>query len=230
MRPSFSLFALSFSLLGACAPAQMRLPDTFAASSRTEFTGFTGWNHGRFTAGPYTGDYERSADRLAFVDTFRTSSARAEFTIAGPQVDSTIEARCRMREHSIDAGVVEVVTRPMIYGCDFTAEGRPFPARFELQEAHGDVLRPYERRGEIALGGETVQIRSVHRIEGTSLATLAPIGYLFEQQGRPVGAVELNGKPVLILPAGTEPALVRTLTVAALALGVLHDPANDADS
>ena len=228
MRPILPLIGLS--LLAACAPAQMRLPDAFAASSRTEFTGFTGWNHGRFTAGPYSGGYERSADRLAFFDTFKTNSARAEFTIAGPRISTTIEARCRMRERSIDTGLVEVVTRPMAYGCEFTAEGRAFPARFELQEAQSDVLKPYERRGEIALGGEIVQIRSVHRIEGTSLPTLAPIGYLFEQDGRPVGAVELNGKPVLILPAGTEPGLARTLTVAALALGVLYDPANDVDS
>jgi len=219
----------SLCLLAACAPAQMHLPDTFAASTRTEFTGFTGWNHGRFTAGSYAGEYERSAERLVFLDAYKTSTAHGEFVVAGPEIGSTIEARCRMREHSVDTGFVEVLVKPMAYGCDFTAEGRTFPARFELQEVQQDVLKPYERRGEIALGGEIVQIRSVHRIEGTRLPTLAPIGYVFEQQGRPVGAVELNGKPALILPAGTEPGLARTLTIAALALGVLYDPANDID-
>jgi hypothetical protein len=228
MRPfAFLLPALAVS---ACAPAQMRLPDTFAASTRTEFVGFSGWNRGEFTAGAYAGDYERSADRLSFFDTLRSNTARAEFTIAGPEIGSTIEARCRMRERSIDTGLVEVIYQPMAYGCDFTADGHVFPARFELQEVHSDALKPYQRRGEIALGGEIVQIRSVHAIEGTSLPTLAPIGYVFEQDGRPVGAVELNGKPVLILPAGTAPGLARTLTIAALALGVLWDPANSVDS
>ena len=228
MRRFLPLIALS--LLAGCASAQMQLPAGLAPGSRIEFTGFTGWNHGRFTAGPYAGEYERSADRTVFLDAFKTQSARAEFSVAGPEIGSTIEARCRMRERSIDTGLVEVLTRPMAYRCEFTAEGRPFPARFELQEAQSDVLTPYERRGEIALGGETVQVRSVHHIEGTRMPTLAPIGYAFSQDGRPVGAVELNGKPVLILPAGTDPGLARTLTIAALALGVLYDPANGTDS
>ena len=217
--------------LGACAPAQLDLPNTLAsASTRTEFAGFTGWNHGRFTAGNYAGKYERSADRLEFFETFKSQSARAEFVVAGPEIGSTLEARCRMRERSIDTGLVEVVTKPMAYGCDFTAEGRPFPAYFELQEWQSDMFKPYERRGEIALGGEVVQIRSLHRIQGSRLPTMAPIGYLFEQDGRPVGAVELNGKPALIVPTGTDPGLARTLTIAALALGVLYDPANSIDS
>lgn len=229
MRHLCTLFGLS--LLAACAPAQMRLPESFAApdTARTEFTGFSGWNHGRFTAGSYSGDYERSADRLAFFDTFKTNSARAEFTVSGPGIDSLIAARCRMRERSIDTGLVEVVTRPMAYGCEFTAGGRPFPAHFELQEVQVDPFKPYERRGEIAVGGDTVQIRSIHRIEGAVAPVMAPIGYLFERDGRALGAVELNGKPVLILPGGTDPQLVRTLTIAALALGVLYDPANGVD-
>lgn len=226
----FFLTVVGAGALAACAPAQLDLPDTLAgASTRTEFTGFTGWNHGTFTASGYRGEYERSADRLEFFDTFKTSSARAEFVVAGPEISSTIEARCRMRERSVDTGIVEVVTKPMAYSCDFTAEGRPFPARFDLVETQSDVFKPYERRGEIALGGEIVQIRSLHRMAGTSLPTMAPIGYLFEQDGRPVGALELNGKPALILPAGTEPGLARTLTVATLALGVLYDPANATD-
>jgi hypothetical protein len=225
------LTLLGVGALAACAPAQLDLPNNLAAAgTRTEFAGFTGWNHGRFTAGSYQGEYERSADRLEFFDTFKTHSAHAEFVVAGPEIGSTIEANCRMRERSIDTGLVEVVTKPMVYGCEFTAEGRPFPARFELRESQSDVFQPYERHGEIALGGEIVQIRSLHRIAGTRLPTMAPVGYLFEQDGRPVGAVELNGKPALVLPAGTEPGLARTLTVAALALGVLYDPASAVDS
>jgi hypothetical protein len=224
------LTLLGAGAVSACASAQLDLPSTLAtASTRAEFTGWTGWTHGSFAAGSYRGDYERSADRLEFFETFRTNSARAEFVVAGPEIGSTIEGECRMRERSVDTGIVEVVTRPMVYGCEFTAEGRAFPSYFELRETQSDVFRPYERHGEIALGGEVVQIRSLHRIAGTRLPTMAPIGYLFEQDGRPVGAVELNGKPVLVLPAGTDPGLARTLTIAALALGVLNDPANAVD-
>ena len=80
----------------------------------------------------------------------------------------------------------------MAYRCEFTAEGRPIPAYLELQESHANVLRPYARRGEIALGGEVVQVRSVHDIVGGKLPTGAPIGYVFEQDGREVGAVDVR--------------------------------------
>ena len=52
----------------------------------------------------------------------------------------------------------------------------------------------------------------------------------FVDDDRAKHGTHLNGKPVLILPAGADPGLARTLTIAALALGVLHDPANNVDS
>lgn len=220
---------LGAAALTACAPAQMRLPSTLAAAERVEFDGITGWERGQFRAGDYAGGYERSAERIGFFE-IRENRGHSAFVIEGPEIGSTIEGLCRMREGSLDFGLIEVIDRKMAYRCEFTAEGRPIPAYLELQESRANVLRPYARRGEIALGGEVVQIRSVHEIVGGKLPTGAPIGYLFEQHGHEVGAVELNGRPALIVPAGTDPGLRRTLTVAALALGVFWDPANTGDS
>ena len=137
-----------------------------------------------------------------------------------------------MRESSLDLGVVEVTTRPMAYRCEFAADNRPLAASLELQEFNGTgaAMTRYERRGRIVLDGETVEIRSVHHLAGTSMPVLTPIGYLFEQNGRPVGAVELNGRPALLIEPGASSALRRTLTLAALALGVFWDPANTVDS
>ena len=139
-----------------------------------------------------------------------------------------IEGRCRMRESSLDLGLVEVTTRPMAYRCEFRAGGRPIPAWLELQEDNGPgtPINRYVRYGRIELDGETVDIRSVHHLAGTSLPVSTPIGYVFEQRGRPVGAVELNGRPALMIEPGASPELQRTLTLAALALGVFWDPAN----
>ena len=63
-------------------------------------------------------------------------------------------------------------------------------------------------------------------LAGTSLPVSTPIGYVFEQDGHAVGAVELNGRPALVVEPGASPELHRTLTLAALALGVFWDPAN----
>ena len=87
----------------------------------------------------------------------------------------------------------------------------------ELQETTDGPINRYERRGRIELDGEAVDIRSVHHLAGTKLPTSTPIGYVFEQRGRPVGAVELNGRPALVVEPGASPQLERTLTLAALA-------------
>ena len=219
---------LSALILVGCATAQMRLPENLAAASRVEFTGIGGWRSGDYTAGAYSGRYERSSDRLSYFGTVNEARGHSEFTIAGPDLPEAIEGRCRMHESSLDLGLVEVTTRAMAYRCEFRADGRPIPAWLELQEDNGPgtPINRYVRYGRIAHDGETVEIRSVHHLAGTSLPTATPIGYLFEQRGRPVGAVELNGRPALMIEPGASPELRRTLTLAALALGVFWDPAN----
>ena len=217
---------LSAMALAGCATAQMRLPDNLATASRVEFDGIGGWRSGTYTAGSYAGRYERSSDRLSYFDTVTETRGHSEFTLAGPDVAEAIEGRCRMRESSLDLGLVEVTTRPMAYRCEFRASGQPIAASLELQEFNGKAINRYERRGRLTLAGETIDIRSVHHLAGTSMPVSTPIGYVYEQRGRPVGAVELNGKPALVIEPGASPELRRTLTLAALALGVFWDPAN----
>jgi hypothetical protein len=223
---------LSVLALAGCASAQMRLPEALAAATRVEFDGIGGWRSGQYTAGGYSGRYERSADRLSYFDTVNDRRGHSAFTLAGADLPEPIEGRCRMRESSLDLGLVEVTTRPMAYRCEFEAAGRPLDAWLELQEVNGPgtPLNRYVRQGRIALDGETLEIRSVHHLAGTSMPTSTPIGYLFEQHGRPVGAVELNGRPALVIEPGASPGLRRTLTLAALALGVFWDPATVLDS
>ena len=206
-------------MLAGCASAQMSLPNNLASAERTEFKGIGGWSKGHFTAGAYSGSYERSATKLSYLIPLVENRGHSEFTLESAGGEP-LEGRCRMRENSVDLGLVEVTTRPMAYRCEL-------PAGFlELQEVTGGHINRYERRGRIELSGEAVDIRSVHHIEGTVLPTSTPIGYVFEQNGRPVGAVELNGRPALMVEPGASPQLAHTLTVAALALGVFWDPAN----
>ena len=222
-------------LMTACEafpPAEMRLPPSLAdQSARLPVEGIGGWRRGQFRTGDYTGSYERSEERLAFFDAFIRNSGHSEFVIEGPAISSTIEAHCRMRERVLDFAIVEFTPQRMSYRCEFTADGRAFPARFELQEVRtglGGALSRRERRGEIALGGETVQIRSVHKLSGSPFEMANPIGYVFEQHGRPVGAVEVNGRPVIFIGDLTDEGLSRTITIAAITLAIFWDPANSA--
>lgn len=216
---------------GGIPAAEMRLPPALADAPRQTLPveGIGGGNNGRFYVGGWQGSFTRFEERIAVFDALVTNRAGAGFAIEGPGISETIEAACAMRERVIEIDVVSFTPSPMAYACEFSADGRAFPARFELQEVKtgiADDLSRRQRRGEIALGGEVVQIRSVHKIEGSPFEMANPIGYVFEQQGRTVGAIELNGKPRLILADSQNEGLSRTLTIAAMALALLRDPAN----
>ena len=222
------LFVLLGSIaLSGCTAAQLRLPSALAdASIRTEISGIGGRPSGQFVAGAYTGSFDRALERWTFADTI-ARTGHSDFIIAGPEISSTIEARCAMRERAVDLGLAEVTVQPLAYRCAFTAEGRAIPARFELQEVigGGSAITRHERRGEIALGGETIRFRSVHHLAGTPLPSLTPVGYVFERRGVEIGALELTGRPALLLAPGLDRGAARTATVATLALATFWDPA-----
>lgn len=226
----YAILPLTLFSLSACTAAQMRLPAPLAdVAVRTPVKGIGGGDRGAFRVAGYQGRFTRSEQHMALFDTLIRNSGRSEFRISGPEISTGIEADCRMDERIIDLGVAEFRPGKMSYRCDFTADGRAIPARFELQEQAdgvGSLLSKRARRGEIALGGEMVQFRSVHKIEGTPVEMATPIGYIFEQRGQAIGAIELNGTPVLILSPRLERGAARTVTIAAIALALFRDPAN----
>ena len=151
-------------------------------------------NHGRFYADAWQGSYQVSKVRHSYGDALVANPVHSQFIIEGPGISWTIEARCGVRESVPAVGVAALNGSPMSYRCDFTADGEAIPARLELHEVRsGRTGR--ERRGEIALGGQTVQIRSVHQLDGTPIEMATPIGYVFEQYGHPVGALTIAGAP-----------------------------------
>lgn len=229
-RPILFAAALLASGCSGLPPAQMNLPPALAQQGAPlAIEGVGGGNTGRFYVGPWQGSFTRTQERLAFFDSVITNRGHTGFVIEGPGISWTLEAECRMHERVLEFGVVAFTPKPVSYACDFTAEGRGIPARFELQEVQeglADALSRRQRRGEIALGGEVVQIASVHKLKGSPFELASPIGYVFEQGGKPVGAVEINGAPRLFIADPANRNLGRTLTVAAMALALFRDPAN----
>ena len=226
----FALLA-PLGLLAACTAAEMEMPASLAdaGSERIAFEHMFGWNKGRITAGAYSGNYQRTLDRTSLFNLFRQESGSASFTIAGPDISSTIEGHCRVRERALTLDSIEFKPGRMAYRCDFEADGRPIPARFEVQESRKGLaanLTRNARRGEIALAGDVVSFRSVHEMAGAVLPVENPIGYVFEQDGRAIGALQLNGKPIFTLPAGTEIGRRRAMMVASVALATFWDPAS----
>lgn len=218
----------SAALLSACATPDMALPPSLAAADgeRITFEHMSGWNNGRFVAGEYSGEYRRTLDR-AHLGIVKLTEGTGDFVVSGPGISSTIEGMCDVREGALDFDYLEIKPDKMAYRCDLSAEGRPIPARFELRESRrglAENLNRYARVGEIGLAGEVIRFRSVHHFSTASLPTAAPLGYVFEQDGEPVGALQLNGKPILTLPAGTDIDRRRAIVVASVALATFWDP------
>ncbi|MGN3973477.1 hypothetical protein [Tsuneonella sp. SYSU-LHT278] len=205
------------------------MPANLASSTvRTEFAGIGSHTSGRYAAGPYSGVFDRSLEKWTFADTDIARAGHTYFSIAGLEPGPAVEGHCGMRERARAIGsAIEITTRPMTYRCEFTADGAPMGAWLELWETTGRGLAAfrYERRGEISLGSETVRFRSVHRIDGSSMPTITPVGYTFEHGGRDIGAIDLANRPALVVPATLDKRVERAVTVAALALATFWDPA-----
>lgn len=223
--------ALLVALTGCASlpPARMALPPELRSGVvETPMTGIGGGQRGRYALGPWRGDFERSATRLSFFDVLENRKGSTRYTVAGPGIDGTIAADCRMRERIVTIKVVTFTPAPLAYRCDFDASGQAMAARFELQQGGGPgaaAVNRAERRGELALPRVVLQMRSVHAVEGSPLALSTPLGYLLERDGTVVGAVEVNGSPRVLWRNDAEVELQRAIVVAAVALGVFWDPA-----
>jgi hypothetical protein len=222
--------------LAGCAtlrPARMVLPAPLSTDAQMlTIEGIGGWHRGTFSTGSYRGEFERSATRLAFLDPlYEQRNGRTLFRLHSTSGEGTTQAECRMKERTITISVVEFKPKPMAYRCDFERDGRPLAAQFELlevRESVGSAFLQRERRGEMSLDSVALAIHSAHEIEGSPLKLAIPIGYRFEQNGHVVAAVELNGKPVMMLARDATAAQREAVLLASLALGLFWDPADSA--
>jgi hypothetical protein len=218
---SRGLAGLAALAVAACAglpAARMALPEPLAAQPAETLRGLGGGRGGDFVLGRDTGRFERGADRLSLFD----DRFVADRATAGWQAADGTRARCRGRQASASGGVLAAAVKRYTVQCEISG---PQPAELQLQ-ADGAALSPATRSGTITAGGQRLLLRSVHRVQGSPLPLDTPIGYVFEHEGRAVGAVELNGtEPRVWRPAPGTP-LHGAVTHAVLALALLRDPAN----
>lgn len=207
--------ACAAAVMAGCAglpAAQMALPEPLARQAPEPVQGLGGGRSGSFTFAGREGRFERSASRLALFD-----SALAFDRFSAGYSSGGVQAQCRARQTTAQLGVLAGAPRPWELHCTFSGG-----VQGELVLA-GQVSGS-ERQGRATLGGVALELRSVHRAQGSPLPLAEPIGYLITQQGQAVGAVELNGTPRLWRPAG---ALADAVTHAGLALALLWPAAGD---
>lgn len=235
MRTALLFAAVSSLALGGCTsiqPARMALPQELASTAMTlPVTGIGAGRAGLFRVGPYSGRYSRSDERLALFDPlFERRDGRIDFELTGPDIVGSIRVACRSQEGTVTLGVLSVDARPMALGCEIHPPGAG-PARLEIRahrEGVGGRMMRQERRGEISMDGATLQIRSVHDLVGSGVQVATPIGYRFELAGASVGAVEINGRSIILYDPAVDARARRAILVASVALGLFWDSAESA--
>lgn len=227
-RVALAAAATGAAWLAGCAaiqPAQLVLPAGLDGVAAEPIQGIGGGEKGRFNLGATAGRYERGANRLSVFGLFEHDRAAVQYTLDG---DGT-RGSCKLRGNTVTAGIVQLPTKPAGFDCDFARGDGTAAARLELRAvvnagmSAGAGTRD-ERQGRLSAGPVALEVRSIHRVQGSPLPLSAPVGYEFMDGGRAVAALELTGPtPRLWRPA--DGPLREPVTQAALALALLWDPA-----
>lgn len=224
--PTTALIAAAAAVLAACAglpAAQMALPAPLHAVEPVTVAGLGAGRSGAFTLADAGGTFQRGRDRLALFDVLTFDRATTRYELQGPD-GRRLKAACLGRQTDVTVGIVNAAARPYTLSCEWSGAR---DARMTLAAPASTAATRARRQGRFSSGDVTLELQSVHEVQGSPLPLEAPIGYLITHAGQPVGAVEINGmRPRLWRPAEGSP-LREPVTMAALAVALLWDPAAD---
>lgn len=227
-RGMLTAAAAAALLLGGCGirEAHIAMPgDLTAASEPLRLRGIGGGTRGSFDLEGAPGSFTRSAERLGIFDPLLVrNSGGGSFRLAGASGD--LAGRCRFVEREVTIGNIAVTPDRLRFSCGFARDGRPTAAELVLEDpksAFGTVHGRSERRGILYFEGEEIEVRSIHRDQGGGLPAPHAIGYMFAQDGREIGAVNLNGARTIYAPR--DPRVREAVIAAGIALALFWDPA-----
>lgn len=200
-----------------------------ARSERLDLTGI-GWGRSRrFKLGEAAGAFRRDLDRRRFGGEVALveHGGGTIFEFAGPGVRGGLAGDCRLdqAQERVRAGSLTVSTAvaPMWYSCVFSVDGRP-AGGMTLDAAFSRKLSvETARAGRVRFNGVELAIRSVHRFEKSRWPTSDPLGYVFEQDGRIVAALDATGGRKR-LALTRDPAARDAALAAGVALALFWDP------
>ncbi|WP_147417667.1 hypothetical protein [Sphingomonas cavernae] len=221
--------ALATLLLSGCIrEARIAIPSQLAiASQRLELTDMGAGERGQFQLGSSKGHFTRSAIHTASEDGFLVqNSGGGTFVVAGPDVEGELSARCDFGEVEIHSGVVVATAQRFAYRCRFQRDGQPIEAGLILEEiprSPGKLLSGRTRAGKLHFADHVIGIRAIHDMEGGRMPTGTPLGYMFDIEGRQIGAVDLNGLNKTIHAPNSGPER-EAVIAASVALSILWDP------
>ncbi len=203
----------------AITPARMALPEGLISAPVLAFQGLKGLRQGAFTLADRRVQFERGADRLSLFGVLTADKAKLEFRIGD---DGSAHGRCDSRALQGTIGILDGALRPFGLHCRIEGDS---PATLDLAERRSLAGTIAQREGRLQVGGVTLQIRSVHDLQGSAFQLAQPAGYLLQHEGQPVAALDLSDRVPQLRQVAAAPEVQRAVLLAAVALGLLWDPA-----
>lgn len=235
MRPG--ILIVPGMLLMAAPPAvageRMRgFEEVAARSERLDLTGISGWYKGKFRLGDAGagGRYEiLSKEGRGDGETARFGGS--SFTLSGPGIDGEYAGRCgfevvnaedRLRSGKLRLTFSTTVV-PLSYRCAFEHNRQPIGTLDLSAVASTGISVKEERAGTASFGHRILDISSVHYFERGRLPGASPLGYVLAENGRTIGAADLNGgRKRLALPQ--DAGLREAALLSSVALALFQDP------
>lgn len=210
--------------LGACASlpaARIELPDTLATVAPLTMESPIGVARGDFRLGDLQGRFERQASRLDLFGKLAQDRALVSYTL---QPDG-VRADCKLVGNTATLGVLQLPLKRAHYACTFSRDGQPLPQRLDLKAEDAAAGTREERRGSFVASGVTLEVQSLHRVQGSPLPLPAPVGYVMRHQGQVVAALDLNDVRPRLWQRTPDTATSAAVLQVGLALALLWDPA-----
>jgi hypothetical protein len=231
VKNAILLAAAAGLTLSACTIREGRIampPELTGTTERLELRGMGGGTRGDFRLAGVPGSFTRSAERQAIFDPLLVKHrGGGSFNLAGSPLAPQLSGHCEYREREVNVGPISVTPDRLSYYCMFKRQGQPLAAELVLVDpkpALGTLHGRAERIGHLYVQGREIGIRSIHHDERGGLAGLTALGYMFEADGREIGALDVNGlNKTLYVPR--EPELREAVIAAGLALSIFWDPA-----
>ncbi len=221
LRALVGLLAWGLAGCASLPAARIELPDTLATVEPLRLEGAVGVARGDFQLGDLRGRFERQASRLDLFGVLAQDRALVSYWL---QPDG-LRADCKLIGNTATLGVVQLPLKRADYACHFSRDGQPLTQHLTLKAEDAAAGTREERRGRFVAGDVSLELQSLHRVQGSPLPLPAPVGYLMRHQGQVVAALDLNDvRPRLWLRA-SDPAAADAVRQAGLALALLWDPA-----
>lgn len=222
LRAAALVATLSLAACAGLTVARIEVPDTLATVTPLTLEGPIGVARGDFRFGELQGRFERQASRLDLFGRLAQDRALVSYTL---QPDG-LRADCKLIGNTATLGALQLPLKRGNYACAFSRDGQTLPQRLELKAEDAAAGTREERRGSFVAGSVTLELQSLHRVQGSPLPLPAPVGYLMRHQGQVVAALDLNDVRPRLWQRAPDAAASAAVLQAGLALALLWDPAS----